>query len=203
MRPARVTVTVAPGDGGVVHRVRDDLWRVSCGDVTFEGERDALDAWVANIARQFESAPADREGQLQRPWSDVTPGDTVHLGDGGHLVSEVYPADGAGRRMEVVFAGRPGTTAVWPRHHVWVTPGTGCVSWSDDLTWHDVEVGDLVRLEGEWRSVTTIRRKSLTRPGCHVVFIDPAIGFHRCVYVDPTDPVKVQFPRIRDAAVAS
>lgn len=220
MKLDRITATVAGGDSTVVTRigVSGRVRLVSGGALTLEAD-DAvsLAVWLEGAAAQARALVATATAaSLEVRFDELVVGDRIAAGpDSGAIVTGVWaPVAGHAGYGLIGLDGHP--RDCWGRHLVWVvTPRPGAVDeaadaavdaaavWQDESTWHDVIVGDTVRLAGEWLTVMTVGPDRI-RSGMTKVRLTDERGGVSVVSVEPADAVTVRYPRAEaSGAVAS
>lgn len=225
MRVTEATVVVDHGDGAVLVApgVLGGRWRLRCGPVTLLGSLDDLEAWLGVVSAEVASARVKTPAaggaapacEAVR-YDELVAGDRIADGpDAGRTVTDVW-APVAGHVGYGLVGLDSAPHDCWGRHVVWVTlprprPADASADsaveaaavWQDESTWHDVIVGDTVRLAGEWLTVMTVGPDRI-RSGMTKVRLTDERGGVSVVSVEPTDAVTVRYPRAEaSGAVAS
>lgn len=224
MRVTDTTVAVDPLDGGVLVQPgpAGGRWRYRSGPLTLVGSLDDLEAFAAHLTGEVTAHRARRlvvddavvERAVQVRYDELVVGDVVAAGpDMDATVTGVWgPVAGHRGYGLIGLDGQPHDC--WGNHRVWVrTPRPAdraadaaveaAVVWQEESTWHDVIVGDTVRLAGEWLTVMTVGPDRI-RGGMLKVRLTDDRGGVSVVSVEPADAVTVRYPRAEaSGAVAS
>jgi hypothetical protein len=213
MRLDRLVASIGAEDSvvattiGMSGRVR----LTSGGALSIEADSpEALVAWLgeatakAQLLVPAETAPEPTQRQVR--YDELVVGDV--LSSTGATVSAPFHDHGNGH-------GHVGTTtgavSHWGRHLVWVdlprpadqaadAAVTVATVWQEEIPWHDVIVGDEIRLAGEWLHVSSVGIDRVRRGNrevvAHPVPLDVSVHGNRTVIsVEPTQTVTVRFPR--------
>lgn len=225
MRVTDTTVAVDPLDGGVLVQPgpAGGRWRYRSGPLTLVGSLDDLEAFAAHLTGEVTAHRARRlvvddavvERAVQVRYDELVAGDRIADGpDAGRTVTDVW-APVAGHVGYGLVGLDSAPHDCWGRHVVWVSlprprPADAAAEaavdaaavWQDESTWHDVIVGDTVRLAGEWLTVMTVGPDRI-RSGMTKVRLTDERGGVSVVSVEPADSVTVRYPRVAGQAVAS
>lgn len=211
MRLDRLVASIGAGDSvvattiGMSGRVR----LTSGGALSIEADSpEALVTWLAEAAAKAqalvpaETAPEPTQRQVR--YDELVVGDV--LSNSGRTITAPW-------RESLVGFGVIGieglTIEAWGSHLMWVdlprpadqaadAAVTVATVWQEEIPWHDVIVGDEIRLAGEWLHVSSVGSDRVRRGNREVVAhpVPSALGVNRTVVsVEPSQTVTVRFPR--------
>lgn len=213
MRLDRLVASIGAEDSvvattiGMSGRVR----LTSGGALTIEADSpEALVGWLAEATAKAqllvpaETAPEPTQRQVR--YDELVVGDV--LSNSGRTVTAPWRETLVGFGFGAI--GIEGLTIeAWGSHLMWVdlprpadqaddAAVTAATQWHDEIPWHDVIVGDEIRLAGEWLHVSSVGIDRVRRGNREVVAhpVPSALGVNRTVVsVEPSQTVTVRFPR--------